>query len=302
VLDLGPASVGGRLAIGAWGSGPGQFGRKEANESNPEAPMALHAAPDGSLLVLDQVNSRVQRWKDGALVGSVPVHGDTAQDLAVLPNGAIALLDRLADRSVQIYSADGKLQNELTLEGPHVPEGGGVTALFADEGGIFVEREHGTVVRIADATGKADPARPEWVGRPSRDGVTLLSAAIADRKSGTILVRAFDRKTQAPRWSSIASMGAPLLHILTLEGDRQGRVYLAGAVGHESPAPPYELVDEQLVVVRLSPAGQQDGLLTLPPLSGPDETFRPVIVTDDGAVLVEQAGADGLEVRRYPFP
>ncbi len=262
--------------------------------------MAVSVTPDGTLLVLDQINRRLQRWKDGKLVGSMPFGGDTVQDVVSGPEGRTVVLDRLGDRNLQIYDPTGKLMNEVSLVGKGVPEGGGITAVFADNDGVYVEREHGAVVRVSDVNGHPDPARPELIGRPSRDGKLLLSAALASRDAGTVSVRAFDRKTSQPVWSATVSLGAPILHVVTLDSDAHGAVYLAAVTGAETTVAPFHVVDEAIVVARLV-GGQQRGLLKLPPFQTADETFRPITVADDGTLYVEYVGEEGVEVRRYRF-
>jgi hypothetical protein len=287
---------------GTWGSAPGQFGRRREAESNPEAPMALAAGAPGELLVLDQVNRRVERYRDGRRIGSLATGGDTLQDLAVGPEGRVALLDRFVDKSVQVYGPDGKLQNEVTLTGPGVPEPGLVTGVFADPDGFYVEREHGTVVRVADGSGASTGERTELPGRPSRDGRLILAAALLDRAAGTVRVRAFHRATLQPAWERALQLEAPVLHILLLDSDRAGRVYLAAAIGHEDPNPPYKLLDESITAVRLDSGGSERGRLRLPPLPDADETLRPLAVDDGGDLFVMAPTPQGLEIRRYGFP
>lgn len=287
---------------GRWGGGPGQFGRRREAESSPEGPMALHAGRAGELLILDQVNRRVERYKDGTRTGSLAMGGDTLQDLAVGAEGRVALLDRFVDKSVQIYSADGKLQNEVGLTGPGVPEPGHVTGVFADEDGVYVEREHGSVVRIADGSGATDPARSELPGRPSRDGALFIAAALLDRAAGTVVVRAFTRATQKPAWERSVQLEAPVVQILMLDSDRQGRVYLAATIGHEDPKPPYKLVDESITAVRLGTGGVERGRLRLPPLPDVEESVRPLSVDDAGDLYLMATRPEGLEIRRYRFP
>jgi len=295
--------VAGKVVVsGKWGSQPGEFGRRADPESNPEGPMALVAGPHGEVDVVDQINRRVQRFKDGKPVGAISIGGDTVQDAVAGKDGRTLLLDRLADRNVQVYGADGKLQNELPIVGKGVPEGGGVTGLFSDDDGIYVEREHGSVVRVADANGAADPNRPELPGRPSRDGHLLLQAQLGDRMSGEITVRASDRASGQPAWTQQLSMGAMVLHIITLDSDRQGMAYLAVDVGRESPQPPYAITDERVVVLRLGSGGAPRGSITIPPFGSADETFRPIAIDDDGSVLVMTSGPQGLVVTRYQFP
>lgn len=287
---------------GRWGSGPGQFGRRREAESSPEGPMALHAGRAGEILILDQVNRRVERYKDGARTGTVSMGGDTLQDVAVGAEGRVALLDRFVDKSVQVYGADGKLQNEVGLTGPGVPEPGLVTGVFADEDGVYVEREHGSVVRIADGSGATDPARSELPGRPTRDGTLFITAAFLDRAAGTVVVRAFARATQKPAWERSLQLEAPVVQILMLDSDRQGRVYLAASIGHEDPQPPYKIVDESITAVRLGSGGVERGRLRLPPLPAVEESVRPLSVDDAGDLYVMAPRPEGLEVRRYRFP
>ena len=181
---------------------------------------------------------------------------------------------------------------------------GGVTGVFSDDKGIYVEREHAALVRVADASGKADAERPEMAGRPSRDGRMLIAAATsgADRAAGELLVKAFDRATGKPMWEQRVSLGAPIIHLLMLDSDRAGQVYVAAGTGRESPEPPYQIVDEAIMVARLGPGGNPRGTLPLPAFPTPDETFRPMSVDDDGNVYLMVVGGDGLRVMRFSFP
>jgi hypothetical protein len=296
-----PVSAGKVVISGGYGSGDGQVGRRREAESNPEAPMAVAAGPNGQLAIVDQVNRRILRYKDGKLVGTVSTGGDTVQDVAFARDGKMLVLDRLVDGNVQIYGADGKLVNEVSLAGKGVTEGGGVTGVFSDDDGIYVERDHESVVRIADASGKSDPNRPEVVGRPSRDGRLYLAAEIADGQNGDVLVSAVDRSGQ-PAWKQPIHLGIPIVHIITLDSDAAGMVYLAVDVGHETASAPFQIYDEHILVARLGSGGAPRGMLSLPPLPTADESFRPITVDDDGSIYLMAAGDNGLAVTRYVFP
>src|SRR5581483_8058995 len=298
-----PTKSAGEVVLrGAWGSGPGEFGRRREQESNPEAPMAIAAGGRGDFAVVDQINRRVQRFHDGKMIAAIPIGGDTVQDLALGPNGRTLLLDRLADRNVQVYDSSGKLSNEVSLVGPGVKEGGAVTGVFADDSGIYVESDHATVVRIADPDGKPDANRPQLLGRPTRDGRLLVTAAIAARGAAEVTVSAVDRASGQPSWSTVVPCGAPILHLVMLDSDKSGQVYVAADVGDEAPAPPFQILNERIVVTRLGSGGAPRGAITVPPFPTADETFRPMSVDDDGSILVMVAGERGLEVVRYTFP
>lgn len=287
---------------GGWGAGPAQFGRKRDPESNPEAPMAIAVGAGGEVAVLDQVNRRVSRWSGGRLVGTLPFGGDTVQDLALGPGGQTVLLDRLADRNVQVWGDDGKLVNEIPLVGRGVREGGGVTGVFADDKGIYVEREHGALVRVADARGAADGAREELPGRPTRDGRLLVTAAIRDRGAGEIVVRAFDRGTLKLAFEQRVLVGGPVLALVMLDSDRRGAIYVAADTGHEASEPPFGILDEAIVVARLAPGGAPRGSISLPAPDTADETFRRMSVDDDGNIYLMTPGSEGFAVQRFSFP
>ncbi len=286
---------------GSWGGGSNQFGRRREPESNPEAPMAVCADRAGNVLVLDQVNRRVLRYRDSVRIGSFPIGSDAAQDIAFARGEHTLVLDRLADRSVLVYDRSGTLQNELPLIGKGIPEGGSVTGLLADEEGIYLEREHGQVVRIADPMGHADTERPEFPGRPSRDGRFWLSANIVDRTQGRLEIHATAR-SGGSSWAQPIALGHTVLRIVLLESDRHGRIYVAGETGEESTNPPYAIEDERLVVVRLSSSGAHSGTLELPPVRGPYEIMRPVTVNEEGAIYEMVATDSGLTITRYEFP
>jgi len=291
----------GRVVVqGRWGSGAGEFGRKEAQESNPEAPMSFFVTPSGEILVLDQVNGRIQRFgSDGKPRGEVKVYSETVQDLAVDGQGNLLVLDRLVESELTIYSPDGQPQQRIPVVGGPIREGGAITGVFSDPTGTYLEREHTESVRVAKADGTPDPDRPNEPGRPTRDGQHFLWAAIGNRKAGVVHVRVFDREARLV-WARAVSLPRSLVHLLLLDSDRRGFVYVGGLVGDEAGP---ELVNLGTAVVRLRLSdGGQAGMLMLPANTSADEVFRELFVGDDGAIYQMIPSKDGLTVTRYDFP
>jgi hypothetical protein len=284
---------------GSWGGALGQFGRRREEESNPEAPMAI-IADKGDLLVLDQANQRVERFHDGRAIGAFPA-SETVQDMATAPGGKTVLLDRLADKRVQVYGPDGKLENEAPIVGRGLTEGGKATGVFADDRGIYVEREHGTTVRIADSSGNTDAERPELPGRPTRDGRFVVTAVITNQALGALVVTAFDRMSLHVAWSRPITLATPILQLVMLDSDANGNVYVAADTGRESPQPPFSLLDESITVVRISSSGAATGTLDLPAPTGGDEMQHPITVDDQGAIYQMMPQDDGLTVMRYTW-
>ncbi|MSP15792.1 MAG: hypothetical protein EXR73_04100 [Myxococcales bacterium] len=295
---------GGRVVVrGAWGAGQGDFGRRSGEEQNAEGPMAIASGPGGEVIVLDQVNARAVRFgPDGAVRGSVALGPDTAQDLAMSEDGRIAVLDRVGAGQVLLHGPDGVLAGQVPVAGGPIAEAGGATGVFIDAHGVWVEREHGELVRVAGTDGTADPDRPTQPGRPTRDGLAFVHASLPSRTDGIAQLRLFDRDGQL-LWQRSVAFGRPIVQLLLLDSDRAGRVYLGAHLGRESSEPPFMLVDQAIVIARyVAEGGVETGRLALPATDAPEEVLRPLAVTDEGAILQLVPGDAGVEIVRYEFP
>ena len=265
--------------------------------------MGLAVDDLGNLLILDQVNGRVKRFSPaGETLSDLRLRGTTAQDLLVTGDGKTAVLDRLGkEPGLELHEPGGGPPRTVPILGEAVKEGGAITGLFADEDGFYVEDQHDDLVRVADSAG--NPARePKKIpGRPTRDGKLYLKAGIIDRVSGRLYVQAHHKDGKLA-WETPVTLTLPVLHILLLDSDSGGNVYLGAEVGREDPKT-FELTDTATVLFRLSSAGQVTGTLTLPPTTAdPAETFRPLIVGNDGTIYHMVVGSEGVAVRVYRIP
>ncbi|WP_267146721.1 NHL repeat-containing protein [Pyxidicoccus xibeiensis] len=283
-----------------WGSGPSQLGRERPQEGNPEAPMSLALTPLGDIVVLDQVNGRLVTFSpDGEALGTMPLTQQTPQDVTVAKDGTLLVLDRLRDKTVALLDPEtGALRGELPLEGAGIPETGGITGTFVDGDSVYVEREHGALVRIGDLSGRADPARPELPGRPGRDGRSYLLARIIEAPAGRLFVNAIDRQTGVRRYTREYRLGFPLLYILLLDTDRAGVIYLgvAGTLPKSPGAAPSEHGVMLLCLDALE--GKVLGQTQLPLSTMPEETFRDFAVLDEGGVIYQYRTEAGVSLRR----
>ena len=279
---------GGGLTAG-WGSGTGQLGRSIPQEGNPEAPMSFAIAPGGRAVVLDQVNGRLSRFgPDGRPLESVPVTQQAPQDVTVAKDGTTLVLDRVKDKTVAVLK-DGQLVGDLPVEGKGIPEGGGVTGVFTDGKDVYVEREHGSLVRVGDTDGKADPDRPEIPGRPTRDGKSFILAGLVDAAAGRAFVSSIDRASMDPRFTRELRLGQPVLALVLLDTDLSGTLYLGALAEHGA-----------LKLLCLSGTdGAPIGSADIPANSGPEETFRDLVVLDGGGVVYAQRTEQGVSYLRY---
>ncbi len=283
------------LGRATWGSGPGQLGRERPQEGNPEAPMSLAFDRSGNAVVVDQVNNRLARFApDGGPRPSLPLTVQAAQDVAIAQDGTTLVLDRLVDKSVAVMDPTGKLLGELPVEGKTLKEGGGVTGVFVDGKDVYLEREHGQVVRVGDTAGKADPEQPTVPGRPSRDGQSFLSAGIVDAAAGRLFVNSIQRSTMTHRFTRELRMGGRVVQIMLLDTDKSGRVYLAMLLDRGTPGVVLTCLDAN--------DGNPLGMRELPPNISADETFRELAVSDEGEVVYLQRSETGAQLTRYTCP
>ncbi|WP_157232038.1 hypothetical protein [Hyalangium minutum] len=283
-----------------WGSGPSQLGRHRPQEASPEAPMSMTADLLGNVVVLDQVNGRLLRMDpEGKVLGTFPVTQQTPQDITLAKDGSLLVLDRIKDKTVAIINPDtGALRGELPVGGKNIPEPGLVTGTFVDGDSVYVEREHGALVRIGDTSGNADLERPEIPGRPTRDGRLYVFANITDRKLGRVLVNAVDRQTGQHRYTREYRFGFPLMSINLLDSDLSGTLYLGvtGELSTVAAAPPHNYGVR--VYCLESVEGKVLGQTDLPLNTLPEETFRDFAVLDEGGLLYRHITDSGVTLLR----
>ncbi len=290
------ASAEGRVVFfSPWGgSQKDQLGRERPQEANPVGPMSLALDGKGNIHVLDQVNHRVvHRNPDGSVAGTSDIALRNPQDIAVGRDGTTAVLDRLGDKAIALYDPSGGIRGQLPLEGEGVEDTGNVTGVFVDGNDVYVEREHGPLVKIGDTNGTPADKRDEIPGRPSRDGLSYINAGIIDGGHGRAYVSSIDRATNEHRFTRELRFKSELRSILLLDTDKTGVIYFAVSLFEEPST-------EWVVLQCLDPLkGIPIGSATLPANTLPEETFRDFSVLDGGGVLYAVRSDDGVSYKRY---
>jgi hypothetical protein len=272
-----------------WGSGPGELGHLLPSEGNPEGPMSL-ALVGKDTWVLDQVNERaVLLGADGRALRSVPV-SRTAQDLVVAADGTTAVLDRHGAGNVHIVSADGH-SVELPVVGKGLEQAGAATGLFLDGKNVYVEREHGGLLRIGDVSG-APGDREQLSGRPSKDGQTLASAWKAAQGNTAFLYSAFDRSTRSLRFTRRFVTPFYLSEISLLDTDLAGTLY----VGVRGLTPQGAMLDDIRVFCFESKKGDLTGTASYPASQVPEESFKDAAVSDAGMIRYQVRSETGVRI------
>jgi hypothetical protein len=251
----------------------------------------------GRMHVLDQVNSRIQIFEDGKEPRSIALPSDTYQDIEVDGRGNTVVLDRLVTASIAFIDPEGKIAHTVPLVGAGVPEGGGVTGLFAREDGVWVEVEHASVVRITDASGAPDKERPIAAGRPSADGSSLLRASITGKTSASVSV--LPASGDGPGASASVSFPTRVFGLHALETDGEGRIYLAANLIREEETAPFRVLEERETVVVLARSGGEIGRIEIAPPQGPEEQLRPIRVGADGSIYQLICRLRGATIERF---
>ena len=102
-----PSSV---LARFGWGGGEGAIGLDSGREQSRIGPSGFDIAPDGSVVVLDQVNHRLVRLRRAERPAELPIAFSGGEgDLAVGGDGTIYVLDVSGRPMVRSFSPSGAL-------------------------------------------------------------------------------------------------------------------------------------------------------------------------------------------------
>ncbi len=243
----------------------------------------------GRVWVLDQINARVVRFDDaGGVEDTLDIGRLNAQDIALGDDGSMAVLDRFGEKDVGLWDASGDYVGSLPIEGEHVESAGHVTGVFVDGEDVYVEHEHGPLIRIGSTRGEAADPRTEVPGRPSRDGTAWLKAGITDARAGRAYVVSNERPSGEHRFTRELVLHAAIASIVLLDSDRAGTIYVGAEVEEEETEP-------QIVVVCLDGgSGEVTGTASVPANTLPEESFRDLVVLDGGGVVYTHRTEEGV--------
>ena len=290
----------GRVVLrGSWGSGPGEFGRRD--EGSRPGPMALAVADDGTLHVLDQVNRRVQRRSaDGRLLAAVPISSETTEDLALAGKDIWTLV--LEPGANLGYRVERYAPDSPALR---VPLDRGVqlaTGLFATgpvvAPHLWVEQRHDTMVQVV-AAGRALPMSQQnrrVLGQPHRGipGAHLTALRMSSQRAVVLRV---DPALGASKLLQV-NTPLPLVAIQELLSHSSGRVYLGLFMAREAGPPNHDWSEVRKVVLVWRPGQQRHQVVELAADQATD-VFRPVAVGPGGDLYQLQTTEHQVLVRRW---
>ena len=282
---------------GGWGAGPGQFGRRE--EGARPGPASLAVGADDTLLVLDRVNRRVQRFaRSGHALATVPTASETVEDIVAVGQRVWGLtyVPSRAGYRVERYGEGGPdlqvpLRGDLEL----------ATGLFstgsASAPELWVEQNHDSQLKVL-AGGRAVAAHEQTArapGRPHRGRPGWRLTALRRDARRAVVLGVEPGHGARP----LLEVETPrdLVAIQELESDEAGRVYLGLLLG-ELSGPHDGPMNLQKVMVIWKRGWRRCLTVELAAHQATD-VFRPVAVSAGGALYQLQTTEHEVRVRRW---
>ncbi len=280
----------GTILRASFGKQPGQLGVSDAEEGNAEAPMSLVFDPKtGEVLLLDQLNLRVQVFLGGALKKVISIPSGTVQDLALLANGNILLLDRLKDAQLMEIDREGSVLGTTSVVGDGIASGAEISALFSNERGIWADIGKQSIL-LLDPSGVAPQTREIQPGFPANDQVYKVQGT-----GRTLSIISTPSHQATGQQQTLVEYPSPVTGIMTLRVDKLSNVYLAtrhllddGKTTSESCW--MVVLDAQLHEVRR---------FALSPSETAREVFRELEIGPNGEIFQLHITQDAALVERY---
>lgn len=279
------------------GSGPGEIGVITPSEANPEGPMSFVVGANREVYILDQLNRRVQVFKNGKKVQTIAIPGETFVDMELTGSGDIVLLDNLVKKSVYVMDTQGKRIKAISLEGRQIPHAGEIVGIQVVEAGkwagIWAHME-GRSVRIANLDA-SEAERISVPGKFSQDGTRILDV----RKTGeaTASLYVFQKDSLSQYETRDIFLGGDF-GILGLDSDRRGRIYLAVLLeGSE-----HRTHEPARCIVVIDSGLREVGRFRIPLPKTPHETHRPTRVSPEGKVYCLDVHEKSVRVVQFEMP
>jgi hypothetical protein len=192
------------VLTGSWGAGNGALGLITGREMARIGPSAFDVRPDGSVVVLDQVNDRLAMYASGAAPRYVPIAFTGGEgDLALGADGTAYVLDQAPEPVVRSYSASGARLAQASVAGS------GADTLRAGPSGALVYSYPGEMWQPVGGAGQllqpsqqAAAARP---GLPAAGGTEVVVQA--GRTQALFALVQGDRVLRAWRVTSGTNLG-----------------------------------------------------------------------------------------------
>ncbi len=286
------------LLRGSPGTGAGQFGLQgnpARDDEDALGPASFAVGPAGSIVVLDALNARVERFDSrGRYVAAFPlarVHGaepGVEADLALGDDGNVFVFTESDAPALAQYDLSGR----LLVSGVLPPSFKGVDLLFASRQRPVFLMQNGQAVRAELGWGglRAEGPLP---GLPLGD--LFIRAERVDRWRAAVKLLTYDGRV---RRSVQLHSRVPVSGVRLVGVNRRGEMVVA--------VDRAEIIDEQapqaeVLLLAITQQGQLAGAISVPPGDRRFE-FREFSIAPDGTVVQMQSDAAEVRFVRWVLP
>jgi hypothetical protein len=299
-----PAGEGAEKPLGvavvraSFGSGPDELGHRVPQEAMPEGPMSFALGSNDEIYVLDQLNSRVQVFKNKSRIRTISIPDNNEsyfKDIALTKDGKIVLLDPLLKKRVYMLDAQGTVLKDLPLAGKYIPDAGPgweleVSGVYCREDGmwdgIWVEVGNGSV-RIADLAGTPDPNRVSVMGELTYSGKRLTKVEIIGQVTAVVHV---SEENKGNLWKDFPLIFDVPVTSIEWHSDQADNLYLVAFFLEPRYA---------FATVILDSGGNEKKRINMNAGGVPGGPFHPFRVSPDGKIFQMDLDDKGLAVWRY---
>jgi len=279
------------------GSGPNEIGVIIPDEGNPEGPMSFALGKNEEIYVLDQINRRIQVYKNNVRVETIPLGADTYDDIDLCSDKKIVLLDSLIEESIFIINRKGGILNKIPLKGKLIPDPLEVLEIqIVEEGkfaGIWVALDRRSI-RLASLDGQS--FQPIGVpGKFSLDGKRLMKA----EKIGEITAVVYrSEENSFARWEPeiTVEFSWPIISLLGLWDDRNENIYLGAFLSSENERGEEVFANEFVV---LNSQGKEINRFRIFVQEEPHEIRRSIRISPEGYLYQMVVDKDYILILKY---
>ncbi|MFN3480528.1 MAG: hypothetical protein ACK415_09090, partial [Thermodesulfovibrionales bacterium] len=277
------------------GSDPDAIGVITLPEANPEGPMSFALSKNEEIYILDQINRRIQVFKQGKRIKTIPIPEETFIDIELLPGGKIVLLDSTVKKSVYIIDFRGKIINIIPLKGRLIPDVSLVAGIQVIEkgqwAGIWVNID-GRSVMIADHNG-TEVERISVPGIFYQDGTGIFD--VEKIGGATVTLKIYEKGSLSRFNSSDLFLNVEIIHIIGIGTDTNGKIYL-GLFTDESENKTEKLSN---YIVIINSGLQEIGRFKLDLQKTSHEIWRPIRISADGYVYQLVVNKHSVYIKKF---
>lgn len=280
------------------GGAPEAIGIDLPEEGSPEGPASFVVDAAGTVHILDQVNFRIQVYKQsGELLGSVPISSNNFEDIELDGNGGYILVDKGDREAVVFIDGAGVEKGFIRIVGGPITNAGDVTGVYRTTDGIWLEIDDAELVQIADPAGNPVKSRTTELGRRDADGRIVLVAI--DGLNEVILTSRTSPTADSTELARI-KFDMTVSHVSAFEYDDDGNVLVGVETyteGTEEQGFEAQAIEHEIVTInRAGKEIRRDKLLKK---DDPLSQLRYVRRGADGHLYQLKVGDQGAQVVRY---